>query len=85
MSRLSSFDPLVAQDIQRCRSQIKNILDFGINTRKENIKQSLDDLDAIPDWWARKVPKLRSRRMTSSTLATSFSAAEFDRSGRLGD
>ena len=69
MSLVSVFMPTDGKDVQKCRDQIKNIMDFGINVRRPKIVNALDKLYPFPETWPQKMPKLGGRSKTPSTTS----------------
>ena len=72
MSLVSSFLPSKIKDIQECRNQVKNILDFALQVRRKRISEALDALYPFPPSWPSKRNKQRGRGTPCSTPATSF-------------
>lgn len=68
MSYLQRFSTTDPADIQRCHSVVKNILEYGIDSRQAKIKDALKQLFPIPQAWnvSRPAPT------TSSTTAASI-------------
>ena len=51
MSLLETYRPGQKEDVQRCRSRVKNILEWMVGPRDALIKVALDALFEIPSEW----------------------------------
>ena len=72
MSYLKSYSPMDPADVQGCHNIVKNILDYGLATRRTTIRNALELLFPFPEHWNMS----RSADAVESTPATSFTAED---------